>query len=125
MSDRMGRIREAIENIKGIIEDLKDDIEGYNFDINPDDWQPSKYEIATFQIKFQKHMGESIKLDTIFELNTPDKTYFIYRGTIWEDLNQLHRYLRINWPKSTFQMTKIDEKSEKYWLDVIEESKSK
>lgn len=53
MSTKDDRIKEAIENIKGIVEDLKSDIAGYNFQTN-DDVQNLDYEIFTVQLRYKK-----------------------------------------------------------------------
>lgn len=54
MSTRMDRIRDTIENIKGIVEDLKSDINQYNYEVNDDDWLPDSYEIFTIQFRYKK-----------------------------------------------------------------------
>jgi len=50
MSTRADRIREAIDNIKGIVEDLKSDIADYNSQTAEDD----QYEIFTLQLRYKK-----------------------------------------------------------------------
>lgn len=57
MSTKIERVKEAIENIKGIVEDLKSDITGYNFQTTDDEWSPD-YEIFTIQLRYKKHGKE-------------------------------------------------------------------
>ena len=59
MTTRADRIKEAIENIKGIVEDLKSDIAGYNIQTTDDDQSP-EYEILTLQLRY-KNMGKKSK----------------------------------------------------------------
>ena len=54
MSTKADRIREAIEDLKGIVEDLKSDIAEYNIQTN-DDVQDLDYEIFTIQLRYKKH----------------------------------------------------------------------
>lgn len=53
MSTKADRIKEAIESIKGIVEDLKSDVAGYTVQTTDDD-QSLEYEIFTLQLRYKR-----------------------------------------------------------------------